>query len=241
MAAIGVQHLVNADFVAVILPSFPAWAPWRPFWFYSCSLGLIAAGAAICAGWRTRSYATVLGSALLVLILLVDIPNQAATAMGSLGAWNNTLKALTLSGGAFAVAASPSPEANPWDRPFVSFGCYAMALTVAIFGVEHFLYAAFVADLVPSWIPWHLFWTYFCGAALVAAGAGMALNVRARLAANLLGSIIFIWLLVLHIPRAVADPVSGHGNEWTSVCEALSFSGICLVLGSRLPGAPGSR
>jgi hypothetical protein len=35
---------------------------------------------------------------------------------------------------------------------------------------------------------------------------------------------------VLHIPRGIADPHSGDGNEWTSVFEALSFSGIAFLI-----------
>ena len=93
----------------------------------------------------------------------------------------------------------------------------------------------FVAGLVPAWIPGRVFWTYWCGAALVAAGVGLLLRIKARLAAGLLGSMIFIWFLVLHIPRALADPHSGHGNEWSSVFEALAFSGIAFILSVTLP------
>jgi hypothetical protein len=39
---------------------------------------------------------------------------------------------------------------------------------------------------------------------------------------------IFLWLIVLHIPRAIAEPYVAKGNEITSVFEALAFSGIAL-------------
>ena len=68
----------------------------------------------------------------------------------------------------------------------------------------------------------------------MAAGLGMITRVKARLAATLLGSIIFIWVLVLHIPRAAADPYGAIGNEVTSVFEALAFSGIAFILGQTL-------
>jgi hypothetical protein len=41
---------------------------------------------------------------------------------------------------------------------------------------------------------------------------------------------IFLWFIMLHIPRAIADPHSGNGNEWTSVFEALAFSGIAFLM-----------
>ncbi len=39
---------------------------------------------------------------------------------------------------------------------------------------------------------------------------------------------IFLWLIVLHIPWAIADPYTDRGNEITSVFQALAFSGIAL-------------
>jgi uncharacterized membrane protein YphA (DoxX/SURF4 family) len=99
-----------------------------------------------------------------------------------------------------------------------------------VFGIEHFVYPAFVATLVPAWIPGHLFWTYFAGVALIAGGIGMMVKSTTRIASLMVGIMIFLWLLMLHIPRAIADPRTGLGNEWTSVFEALAFSGIGFML-----------
>ena len=234
--AIGLQHFYNADFVAVIVPSFPASIPGRHFWSCVSGAGLILTGGAILIGKGARPAATLLGAMLLMLLVLRHIPVQTAGNFGSLGAWTNAFKILTLAGGAFAVAATlPGPEYPAADRHFTMFGCFAMGLTCAVFGIDHFVYTQFVATLVPSWVPGHMFWTYFCGAALIAAGAGMVLHIQARLASALLGSMIFIWLLVLHVPRALADPHGENGNEWTSVFEALAFSGIAFILARTLP------
>jgi len=114
-----------------------------------------------------------------------------------------------------------------------SLGMYPFAIGVIVFGVDHFLYTPYVATLVPAWIPEHIFWTYFAGTALIASGVGMIVRVKARLTATLLGTMIFIWILVLHIPL-VADPYSGIGNEWTSAFEALAKSGVAFILGQTL-------
>ena len=92
----------------------------------------------------------------------------------------------------------------------------------------------FVASLVPAWIPGHAFWTYFAGTALIASGVAMITRIKARLAATMLGVMLLTWVLVLHIPRAIADPYSGIGGEWTSVFEALAESGIAFILGETL-------
>jgi uncharacterized membrane protein len=236
---IGAQHFYNGDFVQVILPSFPPWISAQYFWVCVAGIGLIITGTAIIIGTGARAAAMVLGGALLAVLLIRDIPWQVATNPSVLGAWTNCFKALTLSGGAFVVAGSlPRQGSARWDRRFVDFGCFAIAVTAATFGVDHFIYSEFVASLVPAWMPGHVFWTYFCGAALFAAGAGMILRIQARLAAGLLGAMIFAWLLMLHIPLAIADPHSGNGNQWTSVFEALSFSGIAIMLSRLLPKRP---
>jgi len=41
---------------------------------------------------------------------------------------------------------------------------------------------------------------------------------------------MFLWVFLLHIPRAVADPRGSLGNEWTSVFEALAYSGVAFML-----------
>jgi uncharacterized membrane protein YphA (DoxX/SURF4 family) len=237
ITAIGAQTLVNGDFVSVIIPALPAWVPGHALWVYLCAFGLIFCGAAILVGIRARPAALVLGSALLVCLVLVHLPEHFAGSDRSAASWVLPFKVLTLAGGAFvsAVSLRDGPQGAA-DRRMVAFGCVALGATCVDFGIDHFIYADFVATLVPAWISGHMFWTYFCGVALIAAGVGMILRIKARLASGLLGAMIFVWLLVLHIPRAIADPVSGHGNEPTSVCEALSFSGIALMLSRMLPG-----
>jgi hypothetical protein len=41
---------------------------------------------------------------------------------------------------------------------------------------------------------------------------------------------LFIWFLILHIPRAIDMPEIANGNELTSVFQALAFSGVALVI-----------
>jgi uncharacterized membrane protein YphA (DoxX/SURF4 family) len=115
-------------------------------------------------------------------------------------------------------------------------GRYSLPITVAVFGIDHFLYTDFVASLVPSWIPGALFWTYFADIALIAAAAGMIVGIQARLASLMLGIMILLWFIILHIPRAIADPHSAKGNEWASVFEVLGSTGISHAAHLEPPG-----
>lgn len=91
------------------------------------------------------------------------------------------------------------------DR-IVFLGPLLLAIPMAVFGGDHFMAAPFVANAVPSWIPGHLFWAYFVGAALIAAALSLATNIHPRLSAALLGIMIFIFVLTIHIPSCFATP-----------------------------------
>jgi hypothetical protein len=96
-------------------------------------------------------------------------------------------------------------QAHGLDR-IVFLGPLLFAIPMAIFGGDHFMAAPFVAKIVPSWIPGHLFWTYFVGVALIAAALSLATNIQSRLSAALLGIMIFIFVLTIHIPSCFATP-----------------------------------
>jgi uncharacterized membrane protein len=240
LAAIAVQQLTYADFRPVILPpAFPAWLTHRLIWTWIFSIAIIAACAVIIFEIKARTVSLILGSILLLFVLLFQIPGQlSGSNFRHIGVWTDTFKELTLSGGAFIVAGSLPRESSASGlikllEKLIPLGKYFLAITMVVFGIDHFLYPDFVATLVPNWIPGHLFWTYFAGVALIASGLCIILNIKRQLAAKLLGIMIFIWLIILHIPRAIADPHSGNGNELTSVFEALAFSGIAFILAGK--------
>ena len=99
-----------------------------------------------------------------------------------------------------------------------------------VFGIDHFLYYQFVQTLVPAWIPFPLFWTYFGAIALIGAGVSFIFVIKVKLVGILTAVMLFIWFLILHIPRAIAMPEVANGNELTSVFQALAFSGVALVI-----------
>ncbi len=240
LIAIAVQQLVCADFRPVILPpAYPAWLPGRLIWVWVCSAALIAACAAIIFGFRARSISLLVGFVLLLFVLLFHIPFQLSHDEQYLGSWTDAFKLLTLSGGAFVVAGSLTQKSNAsykfrLPEKLIPFGKFFLAITMIIFGIMHFVYTGFVATLVPGWIPGPVFWTRFAGVALILSGIAITLYIQRRTAALLLGIMIFLWLILLHIPRAIADPHSGNGNEWTSVFEALAFSGIAFLLAGKM-------
>src|SRR5882762_5711569 len=108
-----------------------------------------------------------------------------------------------------------------------------VAVSLVVFGVQHFLYGGFVAGLVPAFMPGRLFWAYFIGAAFLAAAAGILYKMLARPAATMLGVMFFFFVVLLHIPRIVMH--LRDGNEWTSGFVALAMCGGAWILASAAP------
>ena len=94
----------------------------------------------------------------------------------------------------------------------------------------HLMYGPLLANTVPSWMPDHVFWVYFTGAALVGAGIAVILGIRIRVVSLLLALMIFFWFWMVHIPGAVKRPLIDRGNLVASASDALAFSGIALLI-----------
>jgi uncharacterized membrane protein len=243
MVAFGVQHFIYLNFVTRLVPPLPAWIPGQPFLAGLFGAFLIAAGAAIIFKTEARTMALLLGGILLLSFVVLYLPAIFVNpSNGSL--LTRAGKALALSGGSFLIAGSLPVEvgglrgfrgmvASVLER-LIPFGRYCLAAFLILGGILHFIYVQFVATLVPAWIPGQRFWTYFTGGALIVGGLGIILPLTTRLAALLSAGMIFIWVLSLHIPRALAN--LRDANETTAVFEALAMSGVALLIAANPTG-----
>ncbi|MGH9823541.1 MAG: hypothetical protein ACREDR_09850, partial [Blastocatellia bacterium] len=109
----------------------------------------------------------------------------------------------------------------------VAFGPLMFGIGMAVFGGDHYVGAKFVATIVPSWIPWHLFWTYFVGTALIAGALSLATTIQWRLAAGSYALMLLIFWLTIHLPNFIAKP-SSPGRLTLLVREILLLAG-CLA------------
>jgi uncharacterized membrane protein YphA (DoxX/SURF4 family)/uncharacterized membrane protein len=114
----------------------------------------------------------------------------------------------------------------------IIFGPLFYAAPLAAFGTEHFTLTEAIASLVPTWIPWHLFWAYLVGAGFIAAPLSLVTRIQARLAANLLAMTFFLFVVLMDIPGWVRNPRDRFGLALA--LRELSFSGGALALGASL-------
>jgi len=134
------------------------------------------------------------------------------------------------------------PQQHGLDKT-LPFGRLFYALPMGVFATQHFTNTKLVASIVPSWMPWHTFWVYLVGTAIIAAVLSILLEIHARLAATLLGCMFLLFVVLIHIPNIVAT----HGALlfWVIGLRDLAFSGGAFALAAtRLKqtpsdGAPG--
>ena len=210
------------------MPPWPAWVLGRAFWPYGIGGALVIAGVALLFERTARRAALITGTVILLAAVLLALPT-ALTHPNWGGEWTSAGKAFVLGSGALVVAATlPQARITPATALLVATGRVCLSGFLVLCGIQHFLWTQFVVGLVPAWIPGAWFWAYFAGVALIAGGIGLQIRPTARLAAYLTSLMVFLWLILLHIPRATAD--LHNANEATAVFEALAVSAIALLL-----------
>lgn len=224
----GILQLATGRFVR-ILPLHPGRLP--PAWLaylFGALLALIGLALLV----RRAVSAAVLALAAILLTLFLGFSLPVVLAQPGTGfVWTDFLMELALLGGAF-LAGSPrqgSPGTS-LDRVFERATRVVPLLLgafLAYCGLAHFAYVKPIAGMIPSWIPAHIFWTYFAAVALIAGGVGVLVPRTARLAATLSGIMLFSWVFLVHIPLAVGKH---SASEVGGVFEALSVSGVALML-----------
>jgi uncharacterized membrane protein YphA (DoxX/SURF4 family) len=103
------------------------------------------------------------------------------------------------------------------------FGRLFFAIPMAVFASEHFTLTTGIAALVPRWIPAHTFWVYAVGIGFFCAALSLAVLVKARLAAALVGMTFLIFVLVMDLPGTFRHP--NNRFFWALTLRELAFSG----------------
>ena len=140
----------------------------------------------------------------------------------------NAYKTLAITGGSLIAGVSFLRNDAGRARIIIS-GAIFLSLFFIMSGLAHFKFADFIiGGFMPSYIPFHSFWTYFCGIALIAGGVGIQIYPFRKIAALLTGIMIAGWFLLLHIPRFftnINDP-----SDQMGLCESFAFAGVMFVL-----------
>ncbi|MGC2330468.1 MAG: hypothetical protein WA581_03370 [Candidatus Acidiferrales bacterium] len=227
--ALGAQNVISAKDVTHamgpgynVLPVLP-FLPSIPWLAYVFGAVWVVLGAGLLFKRTLLPSALALGTILFLCAVILEAPKNAA-AFRDVGLRTGVFEPLSMAGLAWLL-----PGAAAIPRFLALAARWIFAVSLVIFGVDHFLVFRFIVGLVPSWIPWHAFWSAFFGVAFIAAGMGIALTFLARWSYAGIALMFGIWVVTLHLPRVLGlygIPGAPHSPaEWSSLFIAVSFCG----------------
>lgn len=207
MVALGVLGLTRGDFAPILQP-VPKWVPAREALAWLCAFAFIACGVGLVLRRTAALAAHVLRDWFALWLMLFRLP-PVFRAPRSQDPWSGLGEAAVYLAGAgvlYAAFASRGVQLR------VARALYGLALIP--FGVAHFTYLHETASLVPRWLPAHVAWAYFTGAAFLAAGAAILSGRYARRAAALSALQIGLFTLLVWVPAVVAGPNAFQWSEF---------------------------
>ena len=211
------------------MPPVPPWTHGEHIFSYVTGAILLVISISLLANKEARLSATIFG--LICMFCAVFLHAKHFSGIIHDGATRTrAFETFALGGAAFvlAVLTSSSIQLLSSANPLLAvIGRYIYAFSMIIFGIQHFLYAPYIAFLIPKWMPFHLFLAYATGIAFIAAGLAIATHIFSRLASFLLGLMFLLWVVTLHAPRVIASP--HNADELTSLFVALAFSGASFL------------
>jgi uncharacterized membrane protein len=151
----------------------------------------------------------------------------------SVEVWGMLIVGVAVLVAGFVLAAGRFREASGVGKVLVLAPVFEAA-PLAVFAMEHFLDARDLAPMVPRWLPWHLFWVYFVGAALVAAAISLIAWRHVRWSASLLAVLFLIFVATIDVPDLTTEV---HNRiAWVLTVRELVFaSGAMVLAGSLIP------
>jgi uncharacterized membrane protein YphA (DoxX/SURF4 family) len=240
--ALAILCLVSKDFIVGRPPMWPIGFKINPALAYISGVVLIVAAIAIILKRYGRFAALLISALIFFFSVLRHLPNF-------MNDWLNAYKAIALVGGSFIIAASfPLQDVTKKSgfredvrskEVLITTGSLFLAVFFIACGYAHFKFVDFIESFIPSYIPFHVFWAYFCGICLFAGGVGLLIPRTRKLAAFLSGCMVLGWFLLLHIPRFIAN--TNDASDRMGLCESFTFAGIFFVLAGILPELKNKR
>jgi uncharacterized membrane protein YphA (DoxX/SURF4 family) len=228
IAALGILCMIVKDFIVGRPPAWPINFDINPILAYISGALLILSAIAIILKIRAAFAAFIIAGLIFLLTVLRHLPQF-------MNDWLNAYKSMAMLGGALIVAASfLNNDQVKVKKNLILAGCVLITVFFISSGYAHFKFADFVKDFIPAYIPFHVFWTYFCGICLIAGGIGILIPFTRKWAALLAAIMLSGWFIFLHIPRFLAN--TNDASDRMGLLESFTFAGILFVLAAVAAG-----
>ena len=160
IAVFGAQYIRYGQFPGG-LPPVPPFTPGAPVLAYIVGAFLIAAAIALVARTKARLSAVLIG-ALFCLCAAAMIALRTSAVLHDGTMRTRALEPLALGAAAWILAGvlprKRTESLSTLIDKLATLGRYLFALSMIVFGIQHFLYVTFLVTLIPAWIPAHHFW-----------------------------------------------------------------------------------
>jgi uncharacterized membrane protein len=239
LAAFGTEHFTLTKAIASIVPR---WIPWHLFWAYSVGACFIAAALSLVTKVQARLSAILLALTFFLFVVLMDAPGWVHNPGDRLGL-TLTLRELSFSGGALALAASLAEQGRERGKQVLAtVARYFIAIPVLFYSFEQFMHADRVPGvplerLTPDWIFGHAIWTYLAATVYAVAGILLLAGKKTHAAATWIGLTVFFVELVVYVPIAVVDRAR-LDNGLNYMADTLMYCGAILLLAGAMPREP---
>jgi putative oxidoreductase len=113
-------------------------------------------------------------------------------------------------------------------------GVVLYALVIGFFGVNHFLNGTGFQNTIPSFIPYHIFWVYLTGAALIAAAISFLTGKYTRAAGLFLALFLLVIVFTIHLPalvRSEGNPIISIAL--TNLVKDTGLAGAALMIAGK--------
>jgi len=229
MIGLGVLGLGNGHFTPT-WSGVPNGVPARQALAYLCALICLLCGFGLLWQRTTVIASRVLLASFLLWLVIVRLPRFFLTP-AAVDAWwgcGDTAAMIAAAWVLYAYFANAGDKGLRVARIF-----YGVALIP--FGLAHFTNLEDTTPLIPGWLPWHVFWAYFTGAAFIAAGLAVLTGVCARLAATLSVWQIGLFTMIVWVPVVLRGPSAG---QWTEFVSSWVLTSVAWVIADSYRGTP---
>jgi len=248
LAVFGMLHLFGPDFVKGLVPRY---MPGRMFWVYFVGCALIAASLSIATKIAVRWSGLLVGIMMFMFVAMLYLPGGLRQMHAHIPwtrarfTWTIVCRESSFGGAGWLLAASAM---NGWRGPvkttLITVGRIVIAIAAIFFGIQHFLHPLGLPGVplekeMPLWVPARTLIDYVTGAALLACGVSILLNVKTRIVAAVVGGWILLTILVIYAPvmiSALSSPdieVQVEGINYFA--DTLFFAGVILAAASAAP------